>query len=107
MVQTSKRQAAPPTTPRQAVRRRHAIDSLLDPELFKALADPTRVGLLACVAKCARACSVGEVAECCSVDLSVVSRHLKVLEQAGILESQREGRTVRYSVRFTELSTAL
>lgn len=107
MVQVSKKSSSPPASPRQAVRRRHAIDSLLDPDLFKALGDPTRVGLLACLAKCGRYCSVGEVAECCSVDLSVVSRHLKQLEQAGILDSEREGRTVRYCVRFGELSAAL
>jgi len=107
MVQVNKKTVSPPPTPRQAVRRRHAIDSLLDPDLFKALGDPTRVGLLACLAKCGRFCSVGEVAECCSVDLSVVSRHLKMLEHAGILESEREGRSVRYRVRFDELSAAL
>jgi ArsR family transcriptional regulator, arsenate/arsenite/antimonite-responsive transcriptional repressor len=107
MVQVSKKAVSPPPTPRQAVRRRHAIDSLLDPDLFKALGDPTRVGLLACLAKCGRFCSVGEVAECCSVDLSVVSRHLKLLEQADILDSEKQGRSVRYRVRFGELSAAL
>lgn len=107
MVQVSKKSASPPVTPKQAVRRRHPIDSLLDPDLFKALGDPTRVGLLACLAKCGRYCSVGEVAECCSVDLSVVSRHLKQLEQAGILESEKHGRSVQYRVRFTELSLLL
>ena len=107
MVQVSKKAQALPASPKQAVRRRHAIDSLLDPDLFRALGDPTRVGLLACLAKCARFCSVGEVAECCSVDLSVVSRHLKQLEQAGILESEKQGRSVLYRVRFGELSSAL
>jgi ArsR family transcriptional regulator len=107
MVQVSNKLKAPPASPKQAVRRRHAIDSLLDPDLFKALGDPTRVGLLACLAKCGRFCSVGEVAECCSVDLSVVSRHLKQLEQAGILDSEKQGRSVRYRVRFGELSSAL
>ncbi len=107
MVQISKKAVSPSPTPRQAVRRRHAIDSLLDPDLFKALGDPTRVGLLACLAKCGRFCSVGEVAECCSVDLSVVSRHLKQLEQADILESEKQGRSVLYRVRFGELSAAL
>mgnify|MGYP003135176983 CR=1 FL=1 len=107
MVQVSNKLKAPPVSPKQAVRRRHAIDSLLDPDLFKALGDPTRVGLLACLAKCGRFCSVGEVAECCSVDLSVVSRHLKQLEQAGILDSEKQGRSVRYRVRFGELSMAL
>ena len=85
-----------PATPRQAAARSGPIDASLDAELFKALSDPTRAKLVACIAKCGRGCSVGEVAECCSVDLSVVSRHLAQLARAGVLESERDGRTVRY-----------
>ena len=80
---------------------------MLDPALFKALCDPTRAGLLACIAKCGRGCTVSEVAACCSVDTSVVSRHLSTLEKAGVLVSQREGRVVRYAVRYGELSRTL
>jgi len=83
------------------------IDGLLDPELFKALGDPTRVRLLGCLAKCGRACSVSEVAECCSVDFSVVSRHLALLERAGVVESSKQGRTVSYVVKYAELSRML
>lgn len=90
-------------TPKQASRRRGDLDRRLDAELFKALGDPTRLTLLACLAKCGRPCSVGEIAECCSVDLSVVSRHLALLARAGVLESRREGRVVLYSVRYAEL----
>lgn len=96
-----------PKTPRQAAACCRPIDELLDPELFKALCDPTRASLLACIAKCGRGCSVGEVAECCSVDLSVVSRHLATLAQAGALESTKEGRTVFYRVRYAELARFL
>lgn len=96
-----------PATPRQAAARKSPLDALLDPELFKALCDPTRVSLLACLAKCGRACSVGEVAECCRVDLSVVSRHLSQLADAGVLESSKQGRAVFYRVRFTDLSAKL
>lgn len=64
-----------PATPRQAARRKSPVDRLLDPELFKALSDPTRLLLLRCLLKCRRACSVSEVAECCEVDFSVVARH--------------------------------
>ena len=60
--------------------------------------------MLACLAKCGRACSVGEVAECCSVDFSVVSRHLAILARAGVLEANKAGRTVTYSVRFAHLA---
>lgn len=75
--------------------------------LFKALCDPTRARLLACLAKCGRPCSVGEVAECCSVDLSVVSRHLALMARAGVLDAVKQGRQVHYRVRFHELAEAL
>jgi ArsR family transcriptional regulator len=75
------------------------IDGLLDPPFFKALGEPTRVRLLACLVKCGRPCLVGELAECCSVDLSVVSRHLQTLARAGLVAASRHGRTVAYAVR--------
>jgi len=104
MTQISKRR---PGTPKQAASCCRPIDTLLDPALFKALCDPTRATLVACLAKCGRSCSVGEVAECCSVDVSVVSRHLALLARSGVLEVVKEGRTVFYSVRFGDLSKAL
>lgn len=83
------------------------IDDLLDPVLFRSLCDPTRAKLLACLIKCARPCTVSEIAECCVVDLSVVSRHLKVLESAGVLSSSRRGREVSYAVQYGELCRSL
>lgn len=96
-----------PRTPKQAAKRASPIDQALNTELFKALSDPTRVQLLACLAKCGRMCSVTEVAECCSVDFSVVSRHLSMLADAGVLESRKEGRTVYYRVEYGRLSSSL
>lgn len=104
MTQLRKQQ---PTSPKQASTCCSPIDDLLNPDLFKALCDRTRVRLLACLAKCGRGCSVSEVAECCSVDFSVVSRHLQLLERAGVLESTRAGRTVIYSVRYADLCRTL
>jgi len=105
MTQIRKHQV--PATPKQAARRSGPLDALLDPVLFKAISDPTRAVLLGCIAKCGRACSVGEVAECCSVDFSVVSRHLSLLARAGVLEASKSGRTVSYRVRYAELSRSL
>lgn len=104
---TQIRKKKPPSTPKQAAACCGPVDELLDPALFKAFSDPTRVSLLACIAKCGRGCSVGEVAECCSVDFSVVSRHLALLARSGVLESTKEGRTVFYRVRYTELVHSL
>lgn len=93
-----------PGSPKQAAACCAPIDEALAPELFRALGDPTRISLLACIAKCGRPCSVGEVAECCSVDFSVVSRHLSLLARAGVLDATKSGRTVAYSVRFAHLA---
>jgi ArsR family transcriptional regulator, arsenate/arsenite/antimonite-responsive transcriptional repressor len=93
-----------PLTPKTALRRRGAIDKALDAELFKAIADPTRIRLIRCLVKCDRACSVTEIAECCDVDYSVVARHLATLARAGVLDSEREGRVVRYAARSETLS---
>ncbi len=104
MVQVSK---SIPKTPKLAACCSSPLDELLNPELFKALGDPTRVRLLSCLARCARECSTTEVAECCSVDFSVVTRHLALLADAGILSSRKEGRTVYYKVRHVELGASL
>lgn len=110
MVQVRKRGPAlrrRPSTPRQAAARRGELDRALDPGLFKALGDPIRVRLLACVAKCGRSCSVGEVAQCCSLDLSTVSRHLSTLARAGVMQSSKRGTSVFYAVRYDHLSEQL
>jgi ArsR family transcriptional regulator len=83
------------------------VDRRLDTTLFKALGDPTRAKLLACLMKCSRPCSVSELAECCVVDFSVVARHLALLAKAEIVQSQKQGRTVWYVVRASDLSARL
>lgn len=101
-------------TPKQAVRRRARFDRLLDPEMLKALAEPTRARLLSCLLKCCRPCSVTEVAECCSIDFSMVARHLSLMARVGLLSSEKKGRTVWYSAdaaalasRFRDLADAI
>lgn len=102
MTQVSKPRFRSPST---ASRRRAAIDRGLDTGVFKSLSDPTRARLFACLLKCGRACSVSEVAECCDVDFSVVSRHLARLSSDGVLTFEKRGRTVWYEPRWDELST--
>jgi DNA-binding transcriptional ArsR family regulator len=55
---------------------------------FAALADPTRRAILARLA--AGECSVGELAEPFSMSLPAVSKHLRVLERAGLIVQRRE-----------------
>lgn len=93
-----------PSTPRQAARRKARLDQVLRPDLLKALAEPTRARLLSCLLKCGRPCSVTEVAECCSIDFSVVARHLSTMARAGLLNFEKRSRVAWYTARREELA---
>ena len=79
----------------------------LDTRFFKALGDPNRTALLGRLARCSRPCTVTEVAECCPVCVSVVSRHLAILREAGLLRAEKRGKEVYYSVCSAEVVAKL
>jgi ArsR family transcriptional regulator len=87
-------------TPKDAVSGLKEFNAVLDAGFFKALSDPTRLRLLGCLTGCARPCSLGEIAECCSIDLSVVSRHMSQLADAGIVLTEKRGRSVMFTTNF-------
>jgi DNA-binding transcriptional ArsR family regulator len=55
---------------------------------FGALADPTRRAILARLAS--GECSVSELAEPFEMSMPAVSKHLRVLEQAGLISKRRD-----------------
>lgn len=57
-------------------------------ETFSALADPTRRAIIARLAK--GDATVNEIAEPFKISLPAISRHLKVLERAGLISRSRE-----------------
>lgn len=79
----------------------------MEPRFFKALCDPNRIALLVRLSKCCGPCSVSELSACCPTDMSVVSRHLAILRDAGILDCQKRGKEVCYTVRYSELVSTL
>jgi DNA-binding transcriptional ArsR family regulator len=101
MTQTYKRQQQPPGESCKE------IEELFPSGFFRALADPNRIALLGRLATCCGSQTVSEVADCCPTDLSVVSRHLATLKQAGIVEAEKRGREVHYRVRYEEIARAL
>lgn len=83
------------------------LRELLSHQLFKAMGDPNRIRLLLLIIERCRTCTVGELAECLTVDVSVVSRHLAMLRAAGILHAEREGKQVNYSLQYKHLAETL
>lgn len=74
---------------------------------FRALCDPNRIALLGRLGDCRRGCTVTEIAGCCPVDLSVVSRHLAKLREAGLVAAERRGKEVHYRLLAEPLARAL
>ena len=60
---------------------------------FSALADPTRRAILTRLAK--GEATVGQLAKPFRISLPAISRHLRVLEHAGLLVQERDGRVRR------------
>ena len=83
------------------------LAGLLNPRFFKALGDPSRIAILVRLTRLGGSSTVSEIAACCPTDFSVVSRHLAILRDAGILVSKKQGKEVHYSVRFPELVATL
>jgi ArsR family transcriptional regulator len=77
------------------------------PGFFKALCDPTRISILVTLARCPGELTVSQVAGYCPTDLSVVSRHLATLRDAGVLKSVKRGKEVYYTVRADALVKSL
>jgi DNA-binding transcriptional ArsR family regulator len=68
---------------------------------FAALADPTRRGILARLAQ--GEATVNELAEPFAVSLPAISRHLKVLERAGLITRRRAAQSRPTSLRIEGL----
>jgi len=69
-------------------------------KLLKALADETRIKIVQCLMD-------GERCACTLVPAAgkaqpTVSQHLRILEEAGVLESRREGVNIWYRIRSPE-----
>jgi DNA-binding transcriptional ArsR family regulator len=72
-------------------------------EIFAALADPTRWRVLTLLAERGEATAT-TLASDLPVSRVAVIKHLAVLDRAGLVESRRRGREVRYTVRPEKLT---
>jgi ArsR family transcriptional regulator, zinc-responsive transcriptional repressor len=72
------------------------VEALEDP-LLKALADPTRCMLVRTLVQLGPA-DIATIAEQYPQDRSVISRHLRVLHEAGVVRSTKDGRHVYYAL---------
>jgi len=70
---------------------------VLDSKLFKTLSEPVRVQILKFLMLNGRA-DIGTIAEFMPQDRSVISRHLHLMYEAGILTCEKESRHMFYEI---------
>ena len=66
-------------------------------QFFRALAHPTRIRMLEILVRGGR--TVQELQEALTLDQPIVSQQLAVLRNQGIVSAQKEGSSVRYTLR--------
>src|SRR5712671_6167592 len=74
--------------------------------LFQALADPARLRIVEAMKS--GECAVGDIVERMDIHQSGVSRHLRILAEAGIVQMRPDGQKRLYSLRreaFDQLET--
>ena len=77
--------------------RRSTPDLDADVRLFHALADPTRLAIVRELGQTASICACDFTATC-GVSQPTVSQHLKVLREARIVTTRRQGNQIYYSL---------
>lgn len=84
------------------------LGDVLDAGFFRALCEPSRLSILSWLARQGETTVSGVASsDCCDLSLSVVSRHLKALREADVLEVRRAGKEVRYSVPVARIAGRL
>jgi DNA-binding transcriptional ArsR family regulator len=78
--------------------------SMCHDRMFQALADPTRRSMLSQLTR--GPASVGELARPLSMSLPAVMQHLAVLEESGLIRSEKIGRTRTCRIEPQALSLA-
>jgi DNA-binding transcriptional ArsR family regulator len=73
--------------------------------VFKALADPTRRRVLQLLR--GGPLSAGELSEHFGVSKPTMSAHFSVLQEADLIEAQKQGRTILYQLKLSVLEDTL
>jgi ArsR family transcriptional regulator len=87
----------------------------VDPQvqLLQAVADPVRLSIVRQLGAADDAVCACDLTECCTVSQPTVSHHLKVLRDAGVVTTRRDGTYIHYRLapdfaqRWAELSASL
>ncbi len=70
--------------------------------ILSALSNPTRLQLIQCLSHKPK--SVSEMITICGLSQSAVSQHLAKLRRAGLVKTEKKGKTVYYHLAYPQLA---
>jgi DNA-binding transcriptional ArsR family regulator len=73
--------------------------------IFQTLSDYNRLGIIKFI--CEKESSVGEIVKVTNLSQPLVSHHLRVLKENGILDTRREGPFIFYYIRDKKIIEAI
>ncbi|MFC5401695.1 autorepressor SdpR family transcription factor [Cohnella soli] len=74
-------------------------------DAFKALSDPTRRAILQLLKE--RDMTAGDIADKFDISKPSISHHLNILKQAKLVQDERQGQTIVYSINMTVVQEAM
>jgi len=74
-------------------------------DTFKALSDPTRRQIIQLLKE--RDLTAGEIADRFSISKPSISHHLNILKQAKLVQDERQGQNILYSLNLTVIQEAM
>lgn len=75
-------------------------------ELLRALAHPLRMKILEFIDR-NEAINVNRIYNTLNLEQSITSQHLRILRSAGLVDTEREGKYIRYRIDYEKLRQAM
>lgn len=74
--------------------------------ILKSIAHPSRLAIISILSK-QEWQAVSEISGKLDMEQSLTSHHLNIMKMKGVLESQRDGKSIKYKLKLTELTQVL
>ncbi|MGN8068208.1 helix-turn-helix transcriptional regulator [Mucilaginibacter sp. SG564] len=75
---------------------------ILRRDIFQAIADPTRRAILALLAS--QTITAGAIADNFDGARSTISKHIQILTECGLVESNQQGREIYYQIKMDKMT---
>ena len=74
--------------------------------ILKSIAHPTRLAIIKMLSE-REILAVSEISESLDLEQSLTSHHLTIMKSKGVLESIRDGKSINYKLKLTEVTKVL